>query len=73
MDQIFETGDVVRLKSGGPNMTVVKYEPKDGVEVTCQWFNTDKLIEKSFHQDTLMKYSSPSIFTTGTSRDRYRF
>jgi len=35
-------------------MTVVKYEPEDGDEVTCTWFNDNGLpIEKSFHQDLL--------------------
>lgn len=33
---IYETGDVIRLKSGGPPMTVVG---RNGLTISCQWFN----------------------------------
>lgn len=33
----FNVGDVVRLKSGGPLMTIVEI---DDEEVTCVWFPT---------------------------------
>jgi uncharacterized protein YodC (DUF2158 family) len=36
----FEIGDVVRLKSGGPLMTVIKLE-SDG-QVICQWFEKNQ-------------------------------
>jgi uncharacterized protein YodC (DUF2158 family) len=55
--QKFKTGDRVVLKSGGPVMTVLKYEPLDGDEVICQWFQGSKLEEKAFHQDVLTPYS----------------
>lgn len=54
--QKFKTGDKVSLISGGPSMTVVRYEPKDGEEVVCQWFYKNKLEEKAFHQGTLKPY-----------------
>lgn len=33
----FKVGDVVRMKSGGPMMTVIKI--RDGGELECAWFN----------------------------------
>lgn len=56
----FKIGDVVRLKSGGPNMTVD--EIMDDNFVICIWFNPkqEKLRQK-FHQDQLEKYLPPRI------------
>jgi len=51
--QKFKTGERVVLISGGPAMTVVKYDPATGEEVVCQWFHNNKLEEKAFHQDVL--------------------
>lgn len=59
--QKFKTGDHVVLISGGPSMTVVRYEPRDGEDVICQWFNKNELSEKAFHQDVLRYYQSPRI------------
>ena len=36
MPDTFSAGDVVRLKSGGPDMTVVYTDP-DG-DIDCAWF-----------------------------------
>lgn len=33
----FQVGDVVQLKSGGPEMTVIDNRP-DGSKVECMWF-----------------------------------
>lgn len=33
---LIEAGDVVQLKSGGPEMTVVEV---DGNTITCHWWN----------------------------------
>jgi len=37
MDEKFHAGDVVQLKSGGPDMTVLKIYEKDE-EARCGWF-----------------------------------
>lgn len=40
-----DTGDVVRLKSGGPKMTVKeigRYGYDETKSAACQWFKTDK-------------------------------
>jgi uncharacterized protein YodC (DUF2158 family) len=35
-----KAGDIVQLKSGGPEMTVEKLEPWNGVQTAwCQWFD----------------------------------
>jgi uncharacterized protein YodC (DUF2158 family) len=55
-EQKFKRGDVVRLKSGSPKMTVAGYDPEDGANVTCTWFSNKELQEQSFHQDLLDAY-----------------
>ncbi|MCX7066515.1 MAG: DUF2158 domain-containing protein [Methylococcales bacterium] len=56
------TGDVVKLKSGSPNMTVVRYKnaisggkavESDNVE--CTWFDENELKTAIFHENTLDK------------------
>ena len=57
MEQKFKSGDVVTLNSGGPKMTVVKYEPENSEYVTCQWFDKNQnLEERSFQQDILDEF-----------------
>lgn len=34
----FNIGDIVALKSGGPNMTIVNID-EDYEKIKCQWFN----------------------------------
>lgn len=41
--QPLEVGDQVRLKSGGPVMTVSKVH--DVAKVTCDWFDEDKGVQ----------------------------
>jgi uncharacterized protein YodC (DUF2158 family) len=49
----FQTGDVVRLKSGGPNMTVNTVK---GDEIWCQWFDKDQKPQQTyFKPNTLEK------------------
>jgi uncharacterized protein YodC (DUF2158 family) len=55
-NQKFKTGDEVEHKSGGPKMVVKGYEPKDGEEVICEWFDGNTPHEKAFHQDVLIPY-----------------
>jgi len=40
MAKIFEPGDIVQLKSGGPNMTVIDVWPEFlFAEIWCKWFD----------------------------------
>jgi uncharacterized protein YodC (DUF2158 family) len=51
-----KTGTVVRLKSGGPDMTVVEEEhifAKGTGRVRCQWFEETKLMQGTFPEDSL--------------------
>lgn len=60
MEQKFNIGEEVKHKSGGPKMIVQCYDPADGEQVTCEWFdNNQNLKEKSFHQDMLKKFEPP--------------
>lgn len=54
----FKTGDPVKLKSGGPEMTVKNYnEDKyadDELMVDCDWFDkNDTKQSDTFHEDQL--------------------
>lgn len=46
----FKSGDIVRLNSGGPRMTVKEY--KFGT-VVCQWFTGGKLQEGVFAEASI--------------------
>jgi uncharacterized protein YodC (DUF2158 family) len=55
-----KVGDLVKLKSGGPVMTVVDV---DEDEVTCVWFPSNdhrKLREADFETVTLEKVEGPA-------------
>jgi len=48
----FSEGDIVKLKSGGPNMSV--REVKDsGKLIFCQWFAGSNLKHGQFNEETL--------------------
>lgn len=56
---LFKRGEVVKLKSGGPKMTIKDYVP-DGslVDVLCVWFDGNgHLMEKVFRQNLLIRCS----------------
>ena len=58
MAQKFKTGDVVRLKSGGPNMTVADYDeygyPTSEWKYLCRWFDEKhKHAELTFREEEL--------------------
>jgi uncharacterized protein YodC (DUF2158 family) len=53
-------GDVVRLKSGGPVMTVNSVN--DGY-ARCSWFNGDKLERESFALETLERAPNSTLLT----------
>ena len=43
MNQQFQIGDVVKLKSGGPLMTIVKtFSGDEGISYRCEWFDGDQ-------------------------------
>tara|TARA_R110002110_G_scaffold157158_1_gene352975 strand:+ start:148 stop:321 length:174 start_codon:yes stop_codon:yes gene_type:complete len=50
-------GDVVRLKSGGPQMTVTETEIKDsgGIRVWCSWFDKSEVKQGVFPSEALEK------------------
>ncbi|UKK92054.1 DUF2158 domain-containing protein [Brucella pseudogrignonensis] len=47
----FKVGDTVRLKSGGPLMTVERIN--ENKSVTCIWFQDNKQNRSIFQPDTL--------------------
>jgi len=51
----FETGDVVRLKSGGPKMTVQEITQDEDEYIECIWFEEGNKMMDTFHPDTLEK------------------
>jgi uncharacterized protein YodC (DUF2158 family) len=51
--EAFKKGDVVRLKSGGPWMTIVSVE---GNTAECQWFDEKQVVKNDeFEFELLMK------------------
>jgi len=54
----FREGDVVKLKSGGPMMTVGSIGNQ---MVRCEWFDANKVPQKNdFEQTVLEIYTPPS-------------
>jgi uncharacterized protein YodC (DUF2158 family) len=51
--EIFEVGQIVRLKSGGPEMTVKRQRKTSDEEYECQWFAGRKLESGFFPYDSL--------------------
>lgn len=52
----FKAGDIVTLKSGGPNMVIErvnKYSTSDEVSYVCSWFAGAKDNSKSFTEPSL--------------------
>jgi uncharacterized protein YodC (DUF2158 family) len=50
----FKPGDIVRLKSGGPDMTVERVsELGDGTTYFCSWFAGAKDNHKGFREQAL--------------------
>jgi uncharacterized protein YodC (DUF2158 family) len=47
---VLKPGDVVRLKSGGPKMTV---DQLDGARIWCDWFEGSKKFSDSFPSTSL--------------------
>lgn len=49
----FKVGDIVQLKSGGPEMTVKTVPDPHNKNYTCQWFAGKKLEAGMFPADSL--------------------
>ena len=47
----FNIGDVVKLKSGSPKMTVELVETD---QITCIWFDSEGVKRASFHPETIV-------------------
>jgi uncharacterized protein YodC (DUF2158 family) len=54
----FKSGDIVKLKSGSPNMTVSNYVAiaagRESQTVQCKWFAGAKSEASNFHEDMLV-------------------
>lgn len=55
MTDKFEKGDLVRLKSGGPTMTVSKVGGPVNPPIHCKWFSDGKVQSASFGPESLTK------------------
>jgi uncharacterized protein YodC (DUF2158 family) len=58
----FQPGQLVRLKSGGPPMTVKQWFPapgRDGGEYRCQWFSGAKLSDGLFSEESIEPADAP--------------
>jgi uncharacterized protein YodC (DUF2158 family) len=64
----FKIGDVVQLKSGGPQMTISELSGAPGsqdFEVKCIWFEKSKQLSNWFVADTLIPANNsgnPSVY-----------
>lgn len=63
MSNEFKVGDVVQMKSGGPQMTVV--ECNDSGYVVCEWFSrkSQNMERREFVSASLIKYVRPRPIT----------
>ena len=53
-EQKYKVGDIVQLKSGGPDMTISGIRPKVTSNLyTCQWFSGKKLESGEFPEESL--------------------
>jgi uncharacterized protein YodC (DUF2158 family) len=65
-DQPFKPGDVVRLKSGGPVMTVESIGGMgDPERINCVWFEKTKQMRDGFAAAALKIYEQPKAITVG--------
>jgi len=57
MNELSE-GQIVQLKSGGPNMTI---KSMDGPNAVCMWFSGEKFNERSFPSTSLIPVQVESL------------
>ena len=54
----FKQGDVVKLRSGGPTMTIEELNMTSSIEVaTCTWFDKDSAVQQ---QDFFVSSLTPT-------------
>lgn len=56
----YNVGDQVQLISGGPSMTIQRYDQLHG-GYRCQWFAGKKLDNGVFPEDSLVPYVPPKV------------
>jgi uncharacterized protein YodC (DUF2158 family) len=61
---MFREGDLVRLRSGGPTMTVSMVCRGDGISYNCSWFDGANRKTENFSEGELVRVS-PSESTVG--------
>jgi uncharacterized protein YodC (DUF2158 family) len=64
--EAFKKGDVVRLKSGGPNMTIQDTAAM-GLGLICQWFDGNKVIRDHFNPESLKLVDEKDPESSGPS------
>ena len=62
-EPVYQVGEIVELKSGGPDMTIKKVilDVMDNFtgEYSCQWFAGKKLDSGVFPEESLLKVEEP--------------
>ena len=53
-----KNGDTVKLKSGGPVMTVIETDREDSNSVLCIWFTGTERKHHAFPKHTLKKFDT---------------
>jgi uncharacterized protein YodC (DUF2158 family) len=62
----YKVGDIVRLKSGGPKMTINKLEDWQGTQqANCEWFDGTKPMQNMFPLTSLEHYVAPGRTQAG--------
>ncbi len=56
----FKVGDVVRLKSGGLNMTIIWVDTREGGGVMCGWFTPENKYESAPIQSDALILAFPN-------------
>lgn len=73
MSEEIAPGDVVRLKSGGPNMVVMEISAGYGdgpLEAFCEWFDDKKIPKTQGFRLTSIERVPPSPSTADLNRGR---
>jgi len=68
MEDQFKIGDLVKLKSGGPAMTVRELRADE--EVLCEWFDKNVYSKEIFHQAQLRELKDSDSPITIIPRSR---